>query len=182
MSKRSLLWRYPSKGGGRLQLGLLTVRNPHTAKGVNSSSLPPLSLPWPSPRKLAGQLLDIHGADHGVPPLFRLTLQHGQLLTGPVLGHMPLPTVLGPVLTGLERGQLPTGVPQLPRLPTMPESFPEWPAAHWGAPAASVAHHAGVVPGATSVTATRGAVHVAPLPGHAISQKQLNLAPAPGTL
>ncbi|XP_058122503.1 adult cuticle protein 1-like [Anopheles ziemanni] len=54
-------------------------------------------------------------------------------------------------------------------------------APHYG-PAASVAHHAGVVPGATSVTATRGAVHVAPLPGHAISQKQLNLAPAPGTL
>ncbi|XP_058122501.1 adult cuticle protein 1-like [Anopheles ziemanni] len=49
-------------------------------------------------------------------------------------------------------------------------------------PAASVAHHAGVVPGATSVTATRGAVHVAPLPGHAVSQQQLNLAPAPGTL
>uniref|UniRef100_A0AAG5D8I3 Cuticle protein n=1 Tax=Anopheles atroparvus TaxID=41427 RepID=A0AAG5D8I3_ANOAO len=54
-------------------------------------------------------------------------------------------------------------------------------APHYG-PAASVAHHAGVVPGATSVTATRGAVHVAPLPGHAVSQKQLNLAPAPGTL
>ncbi|XP_065083691.1 adult cuticle protein 1-like [Ochlerotatus camptorhynchus] len=58
-----------------------------------------------------------------------------------------------------------------------------WPAAaHWGAPAASVAHHGGVVPGATSVTATRGAVHVAPLAGHAVSQQQLNLAPAPGTL
>uniref|UniRef100_A0A182MMD5 Uncharacterized protein n=1 Tax=Anopheles culicifacies TaxID=139723 RepID=A0A182MMD5_9DIPT len=50
------------------------------------------------------------------------------------------------------------------------------------APVASVAHHAGVVPGATSVTATRGAVHVAPLPGHAVSQQQLNLAPAPGTI
>ncbi|XP_050085466.1 adult cuticle protein 1-like [Anopheles aquasalis] len=54
-------------------------------------------------------------------------------------------------------------------------------APHHG-PAASVAHHAGVVPGATSVTATRGAVHVAPLPGHAVSQQQLNLAPAPGTI
>ncbi|XP_055641330.1 adult cuticle protein 1-like [Toxorhynchites rutilus septentrionalis] len=50
------------------------------------------------------------------------------------------------------------------------------------APVASVAHHAGVVPGATSVTANRGSVHVAPLPGHAISQQQLNLAPAPGTI
>ncbi|XP_058819122.1 adult cuticle protein 1-like [Topomyia yanbarensis] len=61
-------------------------------------------------------------------------------------------------------------------------------AAHWPAlaaphaPVASVAHHAGVVPGATSVTANRGSVHVAPLPGHAVSQQQLNLAPAPGTI
>ncbi|XP_055593830.1 adult cuticle protein 1-like [Uranotaenia lowii] len=55
-------------------------------------------------------------------------------------------------------------------------------AGHWGAPAASVAHHAGVVPGAVSVNANRGSVHVAPLPGHAVSQKQLNLAPAPGTI
>ncbi|XP_055597413.1 adult cuticle protein 1-like [Uranotaenia lowii] len=36
-------------------------------------------------------------------------------------------------------------------------------------------------PVATSVSATRGAVHVAPLPGHSVSQQQLNLAPAPGT-
>ncbi|XP_052868150.1 adult cuticle protein 1-like [Anopheles cruzii] len=56
-------------------------------------------------------------------------------------------------------------------------------AAYLAAPHAPVAaHHAGVVPGATSVTATRGAVHVAPLPGHAVSQQQLNLAPAPGTI
>ncbi|XP_055634742.1 adult cuticle protein 1-like [Toxorhynchites rutilus septentrionalis] len=55
-------------------------------------------------------------------------------------------------------------------------------AANWGVPAASVAHHAGVVPGAVSVNANRGAVHIAPLAGHAISQKQLNLAPAPGTI
>ncbi|XP_055643906.1 adult cuticle protein 1-like [Toxorhynchites rutilus septentrionalis] len=32
------------------------------------------------------------------------------------------------------------------------------------------------------VAATRGAVHDAPLPGHAISQQSLNLASAPGTL
>ncbi|XP_065083795.1 adult cuticle protein 1-like [Ochlerotatus camptorhynchus] len=50
------------------------------------------------------------------------------------------------------------------------------------APAGSVAHHAGVVPGAVSVTANRGSVHVAPLAGHAVSQQQLNLAPAPGTI
>ncbi|XP_055644220.1 adult cuticle protein 1-like [Toxorhynchites rutilus septentrionalis] len=32
------------------------------------------------------------------------------------------------------------------------------------------------------LAATRGAVHDAPLAGHAISQQSLNLAPAPGTL
>ncbi|XP_058447648.1 adult cuticle protein 1-like [Malaya genurostris] len=32
------------------------------------------------------------------------------------------------------------------------------------------------------LAANRGAVHDAPLPGHAISQQSLNLAPAPGTL
>ncbi|ETN59270.1 Calphotin [Anopheles darlingi] len=36
-------------------------------------------------------------------------------------------------------------------------------------------------PTATAVSATRGAVHVAPLPGHSVSQTQLNLAPAPGS-
>uniref|UniRef100_A0A182KAM2 Cuticle protein n=1 Tax=Anopheles christyi TaxID=43041 RepID=A0A182KAM2_9DIPT len=36
-------------------------------------------------------------------------------------------------------------------------------------------------PGATAVSATRGAVHVAPLPGHSVSQTQLNLAAAPGS-
>ncbi|XP_053692458.1 adult cuticle protein 1-like [Sabethes cyaneus] len=36
-------------------------------------------------------------------------------------------------------------------------------------------------PAATSLSATRGAVHVAPLPGHSVSQQQLNLAPAPGS-
>ncbi|XP_058987929.1 adult cuticle protein 1-like [Musca domestica] len=37
-------------------------------------------------------------------------------------------------------------------------------------------------PGAVSVSKTRGAVHVAPLPGHAQSVVQANLQPAPGTL
>ncbi|XP_035777232.1 adult cuticle protein 1-like [Anopheles albimanus] len=36
-------------------------------------------------------------------------------------------------------------------------------------------------PTATAVSATRGAVHVAPLPGHSVSQTQLNLAAAPGS-
>lgn len=35
--------------------------------------------------------------------------------------------------------------------------------------------------GATYTAATRGAVHTAPLEGHALSQTSLNVAPAPGT-
>ena len=39
------------------------------------------------------------------------------------------------------------------------------------------------LPHAASYTAAnRGSVHTAPLPGHAVSQTSLNLAPAPGTL
>ncbi|XP_065083689.1 adult cuticle protein 1-like [Ochlerotatus camptorhynchus] len=34
---------------------------------------------------------------------------------------------------------------------------------------------------ASYVSANRGAVHKAPLPGHIVNQKSLNLAPAPGT-
>ncbi|XP_055600946.1 adult cuticle protein 1-like [Uranotaenia lowii] len=70
--------------------------------------------------------------------------------------------------------------------PVVHAAAPIWPAVPVHAPVhgpvASVAHHAGVVPGAVSVTANRGSVHVAPLPGHAVSQQQLNLAPAPGTI
>uniref|UniRef100_A0A182TPJ2 Uncharacterized protein n=1 Tax=Anopheles melas TaxID=34690 RepID=A0A182TPJ2_9DIPT len=36
-------------------------------------------------------------------------------------------------------------------------------------------------PGAMSIAATRGAVHIAPLPGHSISQFQYNLDGPPGT-
>ncbi|XP_055544077.1 adult cuticle protein 1 [Wyeomyia smithii] len=49
------------------------------------------------------------------------------------------------------------------------------------APAPAVAAVAPAPGAATSVSATRGAVHVAPLPGHSVSQQQLNLAPAPGS-
>lgn len=40
----------------------------------------------------------------------------------------------------------------------------------------AVAHH-----GAEYKAITRGAVHTAPLPGHAVSQTSINVAPAPGT-
>ncbi|XP_058447644.1 adult cuticle protein 1-like [Malaya genurostris] len=52
------------------------------------------------------------------------------------------------------------------------------------APAAVAYHGAVVAPvpySASYVAANRGAVHKAPLPGHIINQKSLNLAPAPGT-
>uniref|UniRef100_A0A182QIS8 Uncharacterized protein n=1 Tax=Anopheles farauti TaxID=69004 RepID=A0A182QIS8_9DIPT len=50
-----------------------------------------------------------------------------------------------------------------------------------GPVAPAVVAVAAPAPAATAVSATRGAVHVAPLPGHSVSQTQLNLAPAPGT-
>ncbi|EDS39286.1 cuticle protein [Culex quinquefasciatus] len=51
---------------------------------------------------------------------------------------------------------------------------------HHGHAAAVIA--APVQHSATYVAANRGAVHKAPLAGHAVNQKSLNLAPAPGTL
>ncbi|KAL1374024.1 hypothetical protein pipiens_005037 [Culex pipiens pipiens] len=50
---------------------------------------------------------------------------------------------------------------------------------HHGHSAAVIA--APVQHSATYVAANRGAVHKAPLAGHAVNQKSLNLAPAPGT-
>ncbi|XP_055588891.1 adult cuticle protein 1-like [Uranotaenia lowii] len=47
-----------------------------------------------------------------------------------------------------------------------------------GAVAVAPVHHKE----ATYVAANPGAVHKAPLPGHIVNQKSLNLAPAPGTL
>ncbi|KAL1374023.1 hypothetical protein pipiens_005036 [Culex pipiens pipiens] len=68
---------------------------------------------------------------------------------------------------------------------------------HWNVPAAVTynsghyydnyhGHSAAVIAApvqhsATYVAANRGAVHKAPLAGHAVNQKSLNLAPAPGT-
>ncbi|XP_065083741.1 adult cuticle protein 1-like [Ochlerotatus camptorhynchus] len=45
----------------------------------------------------------------------------------------------------------------------------------------AVAFAAPVYHSASYVAANRGAVHKAPLPGHIVNQKSLNLAPAPGT-
>ncbi|XP_055542284.1 adult cuticle protein 1-like [Wyeomyia smithii] len=90
--------------------------------------------------------------------------------------------------------------------PVWPWAASPWAAVHWPAAPWAAAHYpaawpygwsaeapapapvlaidapAAPTPAATSVTANRGAVHVAPLPGHAINQQQLNLAAAPGTV
>jgi len=72
--------------------------------------------------------------------------------------------------------------------------YSSYPAHYYAAPAISYAAHvaspyaahvaAPVVPlphAASYTAANRGSVHTAPLPGHAVSQTSLNLAPAPGT-
>jgi len=75
---------------------------------------------------------------------------------------------------------------------TQYSSYPAWShaapaisyAAHVAAPVAYAAApvvHAPVAHGASYTAANRGSVHTAPLPGHAVSQTSLNLAPAPGT-
>ncbi|XP_058819123.1 adult cuticle protein 1-like [Topomyia yanbarensis] len=103
-------------------------------------------------------------------------------------GHWGAPTVVQSNVLAHPYGALSHAAVHAayPALPAAVYAAPVLPHAHWAGPVhgpvASVAHHAGVVPGATSVTANRGAVHVAPLPGHAVSQQQLNLAPAPGTI
>lgn len=57
--------------------------------------------------------------------------------------------------------------------------FAPAPIAYAAAPLAAAA----IIPGEARYTAlNRGALHDAPLPGHALSQTSLNLAPAPGTL
>ena len=58
-----------------------------------------------------------------------------------------------------------------------PAAFHYAPAIHVAPAVLPVAKHA-----ATYTAATLGAVHTAPLEGHAISRTNLNLAPAPGTL
>ncbi|ETN59272.1 hypothetical protein AND_009138 [Anopheles darlingi] len=44
-----------------------------------------------------------------------------------------------------------------------------------------VAAHLGSYPGAYAIMATRGSIHIAPLPGHSVSQFQYNFDAPPGT-
>ncbi|XP_055599131.1 protein eyes shut-like [Uranotaenia lowii] len=87
--------------------------------------------------------------------------------------------------------------PMAPIVAPYPPAFkpsPEW--NHWNEPAAPIIaapvpapvpvpvhSHAGwakaPIPVAKYVAVTPGAVHIAPLPGHTVSQKIINLAPAP---
>ncbi|XP_053692466.1 adult cuticle protein 1-like [Sabethes cyaneus] len=53
--------------------------------------------------------------------------------------------------------------------------------AHWNHWDGHVAAPVAIQHAASYVAANRGAVHKAPLVGHAVNQKSLNLAPAPGT-
>ncbi|KAK7873619.1 hypothetical protein R5R35_009309 [Gryllus longicercus] len=56
------------------------------------------------------------------------------------------------------------------------------PAVAYAAPAAIAAPVVAAPIGAGYTAVTRGAVHTAPLPGHAIGSAHVNVQPAPGTL
>ncbi|KAH8317645.1 hypothetical protein KR074_003223 [Drosophila pseudoananassae] len=123
------------------------------------------------------------GVNCSVVPL--LTAAHGGVVIG-------APAVAGSV--AIQASAVPAAVPLAiaPHGPVLIQSGP----AVVAAPApAVVAAHAPVVlaapapavvavaaPEASYVAKTRGAVHVAPLPGHIQSAASVNLEPAPGTL
>ncbi|KAH8241111.1 hypothetical protein KR026_012397 [Drosophila bipectinata] len=123
------------------------------------------------------------GVNCSVVPL--LTAAHGGVVIG-------APAVAGSV--AIQASAVPAAVPLAiaPQGPVLIQSGP----AVVAAPApAVVAAHAPVVlaapapavvavaaPEASYVAKTRGAVHVAPLPGHIQSAASVNLEPAPGTL
>uniref|UniRef100_A0A1Q3FRD0 Putative cuticle protein n=1 Tax=Culex tarsalis TaxID=7177 RepID=A0A1Q3FRD0_CULTA len=88
---------------------------------------------------------------------------------GPIA--IPAPAGLAiPGATVVQSNPSPLVVVPAPGAPAIAIDASGVPAVVWVAP-----------PAATSVSATRGSVHVAPLPGHSVSQQQLNLAPAPGS-
>ncbi|KAH8271083.1 hypothetical protein KR018_007373, partial [Drosophila ironensis] len=125
-----------------------------------------------------------YGVNSSVVPL--LTAAHGTVVVG-------APAVAGSV--AIQASAVPAAVPLAlaPHGPVLIQSGPAVVAAH--APAVVAAHAAPVVlaapapavvavaaPEASYVAKTRGAVHVAPLPGHVQSAASVNLEPAPGTL
>ncbi|XP_052851076.1 adult cuticle protein 1 [Drosophila gunungcola] len=123
-----------------------------------------------------------YGVNSSVVPL--LTSVHGGVVVG-------VPQVAGSV--AIQASAVPAAVPVAlsPAGPVLIQSgpsviaapVPAVVAAH--APAVVAAHAPAVVavaaPEASYVAKTRGAVHVAPLPGHVQSAASVNLEPAPGT-
>ncbi|KAH8237560.1 hypothetical protein KR038_009644 [Drosophila bunnanda] len=115
------------------------------------------------------------GVNSSVVPL--LTSVHGGAV---VVGA---PAVAGSV--AIQASAVPAAVPLAlsPAGPVLIQSAPAVIAAP--APAVVAAHAPAVVavaaPEASYVAKTRGAVHVAPLPGHVQSAASVNLEPAPGT-
>uniref|UniRef100_T1E7R7 Putative cuticle protein n=1 Tax=Anopheles aquasalis TaxID=42839 RepID=T1E7R7_ANOAQ len=108
-------------------------------------------------------------AEAGVIPWF---LPPGVVIPGAtVIQSNPAPTVLAPYPIAVDVSGGHAVI--LAAAPAAPAVVAVAPAAPAPAPAPE--------PTATAVSATRGAVHVAPLPGHSVSQTQLNLAPAPGS-
>ncbi|XP_037711576.1 adult cuticle protein 1 [Drosophila subpulchrella] len=114
------------------------------------------------------------GVNSSVVPL--LSTVHGGVVVG-------APAVAGSV--AIQASAIPAAVPLSlsPAGPLLIQSGPAVIAAP--APAVIAAHAPAVVavaaPEASYVAKTRGAVHVAPLPGHVQSAASVNLEPAPGT-
>nr|XP_016945624.1 adult cuticle protein 1 [Drosophila suzukii] len=114
------------------------------------------------------------GVNSSVVPL--LSTVHGGVVVG-------APAVAGSV--AIQASAVPAAVPLSlsPAGPLLIQSGPAVIAAP--APAVIAAHAPAVVavaaPEASYVAKTRGAVHVAPLPGHVQSAASVNLEPAPGT-
>ncbi|KAH8352395.1 hypothetical protein KR084_003852, partial [Drosophila pseudotakahashii] len=120
------------------------------------------------------------GVNSSVVPL--LTSIHGGVVVG-------APAVAGSV--AIQASAVPAAVPLAlsPAGPVLIQSGPAVVAAPTviaaHGPAVVAAHAPAVVavaaPEASYVAKTRGAVHVAPLPGHVQSAASVNLEPAPGT-
>ncbi|KAH8413296.1 hypothetical protein KR009_009766, partial [Drosophila setifemur] len=120
------------------------------------------------------------GVNSSVVPL--LTAAHGGVLIG-------APAVAGSV--AIQASAVPAAVPLAlsPAGPLLIQSAPAVISTHAvvaaHGPAVVAAHAPAVVaiaaPEASYVAKTRGAVHVAPLPGHSQSAASVNLEPAPGT-
>ncbi|ALC39433.1 CG7203 [Drosophila busckii] len=94
------------------------------------------------------------------------------------------PAVAGSVAVHASAVPAAVAVAAAPAGPVLIQSAPFYHPAVYAAPhvVAAPAVVAVAAPEASYVAKTRGAVHVAPLPGHSQSAASVNLEPAPGTL